>query len=156
MSSGPRRHCTIYTDGGARGNPGPAAAGGVVIGDDGSTVAEVSEYLGIATNNVAEYRALILTLERALEAGCTDVDVCVDSELVAKQLNGVYRVKDAKIVPLAARVRHLLRQFGAATVRHVRRHQNRQADKLVNAALDARAGETREPPERAGEQESLL
>ena len=156
MSSGTRRHCAIYTDGGARGNPGPAAAGGVIIADDGTIAAEVSEYLGIATNNVAEYRALIVTLERALEAGCSDVDVCVDSELVAKQLNGAYRIKDAKIVPLAARVRHLLRQFDAASVHHVRRDQNKRADKLVNAALDAHVSEGEETPPQMGDQESLL
>ena len=135
---GHSEHCVIYSDGGARGNPGPAAAGGVVLRDDGSVAAQVSEYLGIATNNVAEYRALLLILQRALDDGCKRADVCLDSELVVKQLNGVYRVKDAKIVPLHLQARKLLRQFEEARVTYVPREKNKRADKLVNAALDAR------------------
>lgn len=131
--------CEIYTDGGARGNPGPAAAGGVIIDGDGTVVAEISEYLGIATNNVAEYRALILTLERALELGCRRVQVSTDSELIVKQLTGVYRVKDAKMLPLHERARRLCDRFESFKVKYVPRTQNRHADKLVNAALDARA-----------------
>jgi ribonuclease HI len=128
----------LFTDGGARGNPGPAAAGGVVVGADGTILAEVSEYLGIATNNVAEYRALILTLRRALDEGCRNVDVRMDSELVVRQLEGKYRVKDAKMQPLHAAAMKLLAQFNRAEVRHVRRDENKLADKLVNAVLDAR------------------
>jgi len=139
MSTTHRRHCAIYTDGGARGNPGPAAAGGVIIADDGSTVAEISEYLGITTNNVAEYRALILVLERAIGAGFREADICIDSELIVKQLSGEYRVKDEKMIPLHQRVKNLLSQFQAATINHVGRDQNKRADKLVNAVLDARA-----------------
>lgn len=130
--------CILFTDGGARGNPGPAAAGGVVVGTDGTILAEVSEYLGIATNNVAEYRALILTLRRALDEGCRNVDVRMDSELVVRQLEGKYRVKDAKMQPLHAAAMKLLAQFNRAEVRHVRRDENKLADKLVNAVLDAR------------------
>lgn len=130
-------HCTIYTDGGARGNPGPAAAGVVILADDGSIAEEISEFLGVATNNVAEYRALVLALRRALDMGYRRADICVDSELVVRQLNGAYRVKDAKIIPLHAQVRSLLRRFDEANVTHVRREQNKHADKLVNAALDA-------------------
>ncbi|MBV8082682.1 MAG: ribonuclease HI family protein [Candidatus Eremiobacteraeota bacterium] len=136
-TSGHASHCVIYTDGGARGNPGPAAAGAVIIADDGSITAEISEYLGVATNNVAEYRALLLALARAAETGYRRIDVCMDSELIVRQLNGQYRVKDAKIVPLHAKARHLLRGFDEATVTHVRREQNKEADRLVNAALDA-------------------
>jgi ribonuclease HI len=131
--------CTIKSDGGARGNPGPAAAGGVILREDGTIAAEVSEYLGIATNNVAEYRAMLLMLERALELGCRHADVCLDSELVVRQINGEYRVKDAKIVPLHARARALLARFDDVRVVHVPREKNRAADDLVNAALDARA-----------------
>ncbi len=134
-------HCTIYTDGGARGNPGPAAAGVVILADDGSVAEEISEYLGVATNNVAEYRALLLALRHALDKGFRRADVCVDSELVVRQLNGAYRVKDAKIIPLHAQVRSLLRRFDEANVTHVKREQNRHADKLVNAALDAAAAQ---------------
>lgn len=134
----------IYTDGGARGNPGPAAAGGVIAAADGSLVAEVSEYLGIATNNVAEYRALILTLRRALDEGCKIVDVRMDSELVVRQLQGTYRVKDEKMRPLHAAAVKLLAQFGRAEIRHVRREENKLADDLVNAVLDSREDSMRE------------
>ena len=136
--------CIVYTDGGARGNPGPAAAGGVVVGADGALIAEVSEYLGVATNNVAEYRALILTLRRALDEGCRIVDIRMDSELVVRQLEGKYRVKDAKMRPLHAAAVKLLAMFERADVRHVRRDENKLADKLVNAVLDAREESLRE------------
>jgi ribonuclease HI len=136
--------CIVYTDGGARGNPGPSAAGGVIVRADGVLVAEVSEYLGIATNNVAEYRALILTLRRALEEGCSIVDIRMDSELVVRQLEGKYRVKDAKMRPLHAAAVNLLGQFERAAVRHVPRDENKLADALVNAVLDARENSKRE------------
>ncbi len=142
-TSGHASHCVIYTDGGARGNPGPAAAGAVILGDDGRVVAEISEYLGVATNNVAEYRALLLALRRALDEGFRRADICMDSELIVRQLGGQYKVKDAKIVPLHAKARHMLREFDDATVTHVRREQNKHADKLVNAALDAVAEQKR-------------
>jgi len=136
--------CIIYTDGGARGNPGPAAAAGVIVGHDGAVLAEVTDYLGTTTNNVAEYKALILTLRRALELGCTRVAVKMDSELVVKQIAGLYRVKDAKMVPLHAEVRRLLARFDAQSVEHVSRASNKHADKLVNAVLDARDQTLRE------------
>ncbi|HEY5094590.1 MAG TPA: ribonuclease HI family protein [Candidatus Eremiobacteraceae bacterium] len=136
--------CIIYTDGGARGNPGPAAAGGVIAAADGTLVAEISEYIGVATNNVAEYRALILTLRRAIDEGCRIVDVRMDSELVVRQLEGKYRVKDAKMRPLHAAAVALLAQFERADVRHVPRVENKVADKLVNAVLDAREDVMRE------------
>lgn len=136
--------CIIYTDGGARGNPGPAAAGGVIVDAGGKLLAEVSEYIGVATNNVAEYRALILTLRRALDEGCRVVDIRMDSELVVRQLEGKYRVKDAKMRPLHAAAVALLAQFERADVRHVPRVENKLADKLVNAVLDAREDAMRE------------
>jgi len=154
MSSKAARHCAIYCDGGARGNPGPAAAGAVIIADNGTVAAEISEYLGVATNNVAEYRALVLALKRALELGFADADICLDSELIVKQLDGEYRVKDVKIVPLYQRATRLLSQFASFSVNHVRRGRNRRADQLVNAALDAHRGAVRAP--QPGEQESLL
>jgi ribonuclease HI len=140
----PKGTCIIYTDGGARGNPGPAAAGGVIVGAGGALIAQVSEYIGVATNNVAEYRALILTLRRALDEGCRIVDIRMDSELVVRQLEGKYRVKDAKMRPLHAAAVKLLAMFERADVRHVRRDENKLADKLVNAVLDAREESMRE------------
>jgi ribonuclease HI len=134
----------VYTDGGARGNPGPAAAGGVIISADGSTVAELSQYLGVATNNVAEYRALELTLRKAKELGCQTVVIHMDSELIVRQLNGLYRVKDPKMLELHTQVRRLLRDFADWKVKHVPRSQNKRADELVNQALDAQDGRTRE------------
>jgi ribonuclease HI len=139
-----QKPCIVYTDGGARGNPGPAAAGGVIVGAEGALIAEVSEYIGVATNNVAEYRALILTLRRALDEGCRNVDIRMDSELVVRQLEGKYRVKDAKMRPLHATAVKLLAMFERADVRHVRRDENKLADKLVNAVLDAREESLRE------------
>ena len=136
--------CIIYTDGGARGNPGPAAAAGVIIGPDGTVVEEVTDYLGVTTNNVAEYRALIMTLQRALALGCSRVAVKMDSELVVKQLSGAYRVKDEKMIPLHAEVRRLLSRFDGQSVEHVARNANKHADKLVNAVLDARETTLRE------------
>ncbi len=136
--------CTIYTDGGARGNPGPAAGGGVIVASNGAVIAEVSEFLGVATNNVAEYRALIATLQRAIETGCKDVEVCLDSELVVRQLNGEYRVKDVKMRPLHAQATALLQKFTSSRVRHIPREENKRADKLVNDVLDAQATSARE------------
>ena len=136
--------CIIYTDGGARGNPGPAAAAGVIVGHDGAVLAEVTDYLGTTTNNVAEYKALIFTLRRALELGCARIVVKMDSELVVKQLSGAYRVKDEKMIPLHAEVRRLLAQFEERSVEHISRTANKHADKLVNAVLDARDAAMRE------------
>jgi len=144
-SAGGQSHgCTIYTDGGARGNPGPAAAAGVIFDSRGEVLAEVTDYLGVTTNNVAEYKALIITLQRALELGCTSVAVKMDSELVVKQISGLYRVKDAKMVPLHAEVRRLLGRFESQSVEHVSRASNKHADKLVNSVLDARDQARRE------------
>ncbi|MDQ2817477.1 MAG: ribonuclease HI family protein [Candidatus Eremiobacteraeota bacterium] len=129
--------CSVYTDGGARGNPGPAGAGGIIVASDGVVVAEISEFLGTATNNVAEYRALIVTLERALEVGCRRLNLFMDSELVVRQLSGAYKVKDEKMLELHGRARSLLRRFDEVTVNHVRREKNKRADELVNDAIDA-------------------
>jgi ribonuclease HI len=138
LANGQAGRCTLYTDGGARGNPGPSAAGGVIVDHAGEILAEVSDYLGVGTNNVAEYRALILTLQRALELGCRRVDVKMDSELVVKQLNGLYRVKDEKLKVLKAAAARLLARFDDHSVAYVRRELNKHADGIVNAVLDAR------------------
>jgi ribonuclease HI len=127
---------TVHVDGGARGNPGPAAAAAVIRGDDG-LYDEVSERLGIATNNVAEYRGLLLGLRRARELGATEVEVINDSELIAKQVNGEYRVKHADMKPLHAQAMDALSAFGSWSIRSVPRAQNADADRLVNEALDS-------------------
>ncbi len=128
----------VHVDGGARGNPGPAAAAAVLSTPDGEVVDEAHETLGVATNNVAEYRGLLLGLERARELGATEVEVVNDSELVAKQVNGQYKVKHADMKPLHAAARAALEAFQKWSIRSVPRAQNAAADALVNAALDGR------------------
>jgi ribonuclease HI len=127
----------VHVDGGSRGNPGPAAAGAVLHTPDGTLVAEAARTIGRATNNVAEYRALLLGLERARELGATEVELINDSELIAKQVTGRYKVKHADMKPLHAEARDALAGFERWTIRSVPRAQNAQADALVNAALDA-------------------
>jgi ribonuclease HI len=126
----------VHVDGGARGNPGPAAAGAVVSDPDGAVLDEASEVLGVATNNVAEYRGLLLGLRRARELGATEVEAINDSELIAKQVNGQYKVKHPDMKPLHAEAIAALGAFERWTVRTVPRAQNAHADALVNAALD--------------------
>jgi ribonuclease HI len=126
----------VHVDGGARGNPGPAAAGAVVSTPDGEVIAEASELIGVATNNVAEYRALLLGLRKARELGAGEVEVVNDSELVAKQVNGIYKVKHPDMKPLHAAARQALCEFDRWTLRSVPRAQNAGADALVNQALD--------------------
>jgi ribonuclease HI len=127
----------VHVDGGARGNPGPAAAAAVVSTPDGEVIDEASVALGRATNNVAEYRGLLLGLERAKALGATEVEVVNDSELVAHQVNGRYKVKHPDMKPLHAQALAALRSFDAWTLRPVPRAQNAAADELVNQALDA-------------------
>ena len=127
----------VHVDGGARGNPGPAAAAAVVSDPDGEVLDEAAEVLGVVTNNVAEYRGLLLGLQRAQELGATEVDVVNDSELIAKQVNGEYKVKHPDMKPLHAAAREALGHFARWRVRSVPRAQNADADALVNQALDA-------------------
>ncbi len=127
----------VHVDGGARGNPGPAAAAAVVSSVDGEVLDESAETLGVATNNVAEYRGLLLGLMRAKELGATEVEVVNDSELVAKQVNGQYKVKHPDMKPLHAAATAVLGEFASWRVRSVPRAQNAHADALVNRALDA-------------------
>jgi ribonuclease HI len=129
----------VHVDGGARGNPGPAAIGVVVADIDGRVVEEVAETIGETTNNVAEYRALLRGLERAGALGADEVEVVGDSELVAKQVNGQYKVKHAGLRPLHAEALRALAGFPRWNLRTVPRAQNAGADALVNAALDAAA-----------------
>jgi len=128
---------TLFADGGSRGNPGPAASGAVIFDEHGEVLREVGTYLGTATNNVAEWTGLVTGLEAALELGIDDLAVRLDSELVVRQIDGQYRVKNAALIPLHARAKSLLRKFGHVDVKHVPRKQNTVADALVNAVLDA-------------------
>jgi ribonuclease HI len=127
----------VHVDGGARGNPGPAAIGVVVSDVQGALLDEIGEAIGETTNNVAEYRALLRGLARARELGAREVEVIGDSELVAKQVTGQYKVKHAGLKPLHADALRALADFDAWRVRTVPRAQNAAADALVNAALDA-------------------
>jgi ribonuclease HI len=129
----------VHVDGGARGNPGPAAVGVVVSTPDGEVLDEVGEVIGVATNNVAEYRGLLLGLERARALGATEVEVVNDSELVARQVQGDYKVKHAGLKPLHQQALTALRAFDRWSIRSVPRERNARADALVNAALDGEA-----------------
>ena len=126
----------VNVDGGARGNPGPAAVAAVATDEAGQVVGERNAYIGEATNNVAEYRALLLGLELARELGANEVEIVNDSELVARQVGGEYKVKHAGLKPLFLEAMRTLREFEAWAVRSVRREHNERADELVNEALD--------------------
>ncbi len=126
----------VHVDGGSRGNPGPAAAASVVSTYSGEVLDEASELLGAVTNNVAEYRALLLGLARARALGADEVEVVNDSELIAKQVRGIYKVKHAAMRPLHKEALSALRGFDAWKIRTVPRAQNADADALVNVALD--------------------
>jgi ribonuclease HI len=127
----------LWTDGGARGNPGPAAYGYVLEADDGTVLAAHGEAIGVATNNVAEYSALIAGLEKAVELGVRELEVVSDSELLVKQMKGEYRVKNEALRELSLRASRLARQVGRVRWTAVRREHNELADRLVNEALDA-------------------
>ena len=126
----------IYTDGGARGNPGPAAAGIVIKNDKGAVVEAFGKYLGETTNNQAEYRALLLALEKATEIGGTEIVCYADSELMVKQLNREYKVRDKGLAPLFLSIWNLSVKFKKISYHHIRREKNTEADKLVNETLD--------------------
>jgi ribonuclease HI len=130
------KRLVVNVDGGARGNPGPAAIGAVLTTPDGEVLERHGERIGKATNNVAEYRALLLGLERASERGAREVEVVGDSELVVRQVQGDYKVKDEALKGLYAKVVKALAGFDRWSIRHVRREDNEAADSLVNAALD--------------------
>ena len=127
----------VNVDGGARGNPGPAAIAAVVQGPGGEVLEERGERIGEATNNVAEYRALLLGIERAAALGASELELVGDSELIVKQMKGEYKVKDAGMRKLHAEAKHALGSFESWSIRHVRREHNAEADRLVNEVLDA-------------------
>jgi ribonuclease HI len=128
---------TVNVDGGARGNPGPAAIGVVVRGPDGEVLEELGERIGRATNNVAEYRALLRGIELAAAHGAGELELIGDSELVVRQIEGRYKVKDAGLRELHAEAKRALGGLDRWAIRHVRRAENADADRLVNQALDA-------------------
>jgi ribonuclease HI len=129
----------IYTDGGARGNPGPAGIGAIAKNDDNEIVFEISEFIGKTTNNQAEYRALVSAIKKAKQLKTEEVDFFLDSELVVKQLNREYKVKNKDLMPLFLEISNLRKQFKKITFSHVRREFNKEADKLANMAMDAGA-----------------
>lgn len=129
------KHITTYTDGGARGNPGPAALGAVLVEADGTKHA-IKKYLGRATNNQAEYHALIAALQQAAHLGAQSVTCYLDSELIVKQLHREYRVKDPILGQLFLKVWGIAGKFSSVSFHHIRREHNKEADALVNAALD--------------------
>jgi len=130
----------LFTDGGARGNPGPAAYGFVLEAEDGTVLEARGEAIGVATNNVAEYSALLEGLRRAAELGVSELEVVSDSELMVKQMTGVYRVKNEALRGLSVEAARLARGLGRVTYRNVRREENELADRLVNEALDSASG----------------
>jgi ribonuclease HI len=131
---------TLYADGGARGNPGPAGSGAVLLDEQGRVIAELMRSLGHATNNVAEYTALIIGLEEALRRGIDELDVRMDSLLVVQQMNGRWKIKHPGLRPLALRAGELLARFPRRTIEHIPRELNTLADALVNRAIDEATG----------------
>jgi len=127
----------INTDGGARGNPGPAGIGVVIRDEQGSILAERNQYIGEATNNCAEYKALILALLAARDLGADHIQINMDSELIVRQMQGKYKIKEPSLKVLAAEVLGLTNNFKQVIFHHVPREQNKEADKLVNKAIDA-------------------
>ena len=131
------KHIIAYTDGGARGNPGPAGVGAVLYSEDEKEkLAEISEYIGEATNNVAEYTALLMALQKAQELGAETVHCLLDSELVVKQMNQEYKVRDEHLAKLFVRIWNLRQHFQNVSFEHIRREKNKEADKLANDAMD--------------------
>jgi ribonuclease HI len=126
----------IFTDGGARGNPGPAGIGAVLYDAKHNLIAEVSEYLGVATNNQAEYKALIAALKKAAQLGAQELDCFLDSELVVKQLKREYKVKNKDLAPLFLEIHNLSLTFQNINYTHIPREKNQEADRLANEAMD--------------------
>ncbi len=128
--------CSLYTDGASRGNPGDAGAGAVVFDEQGEEIGTCSEYLGTCTNNVAEYKALIIGLEKAISLSCKKLSIYLDSELIVKQIKGQYKVKNETLKPLFLQVKSLLAKLPSWSVNHVPRAQNARADELANIGID--------------------
>jgi ribonuclease HI len=147
------RAAVLYADGAARGNPGPAGAGAVLFDESGAVLAELSRPLGRATNNVAEYEALILGLEEAKRRGVDRIDVRMDSMLVVRQMQGLWKIKHPGLRPLALRAGALLAEFPSRRIEHVPREENAHADRLANVAIDLGSpspSRGRVPPSQGG------
>src|SRR5438874_5776619 len=144
---------TLQFDGGSRGNPGPAGIGVVLAAEDGTPLVTLGRFIGRATNNVAEYKALITALEKARELGATRIVIRGDSELIIKQMRGEYRVKHPDMKPLHEEAQHLLHQFDEAKIEHNLRHKNELADKLANLAMDCK-GDVHDAEESALENQA--
>jgi ribonuclease HI len=140
---------TAYFDGGARGNPGPAGFGVHIVDDNGEPIAEIAEAIGVATNNVAEYRGLLAALRWAVDHGVTGLHVRGDSLLLVQQMRGVYRVKNEGLLPLYREAQHLAAQIGRVTFEHIPREQNKQADRLSNLGMDQNPRPASETARRA-------
>jgi len=137
------KHLTLYVDGASRGNPGPSSYGALLLDESGASLAELSEYIGEATNNVAEYQGLLAGLAKALEHSPDHLTVQSDSQLLTHQLLLKYRVKDSKLIPLFDRAKALLKQFLRVEIVHIPREENRRADVLANNALEREAARGR-------------
>ena len=151
-AAGPSKRARLHADGGARGNPGPAGIGVVLTDERGEVIGEVAQGIGQETNNVAEYGAVIRGLELALDAGVTDLDVSMDSELVVNQVQGMWKIKNDRLRGLAVNAQKLMNRFASVTIRHVPREQNAGADRLANQGMDAAALDVEqdsESPEQA-------
>jgi len=144
----------IYTDGGCRHNPGPAAIGAVIQDVDRVQLATISSYIGLGTNNQAEYHAVIAGLKKALSLGAAEVEVRSDSQLIVEQLNGRYRVKDAALKPLFQEAQNLSRRFRSFSISYIPREMNREADRLACQALDGHTAQ--EPPPRPAMHQTTL
>jgi ribonuclease HI len=136
MAREPQQEWLLMIDGAARGNPGEAGCGAVIFDPAGRAVRELCRYIGHATNNVAEYEALLLGLEEAVRLGAKALRIESDSQLLVRQLNGLYRVRDGKLIQLHQKALHLLRQLKACRIIHIGRENNRLADRLANRAID--------------------
>lgn len=130
------RKLIIYTDGGARGNPGPAGIGAIIFDDKRNLIAEISEYLGVATNNQAEYKAVVAAIKKAKELNAEEIQFYLDSQLVVEQLNGNYKVKNKDLQPLFVSIYNDSLNFKKVAYNHVPREQNKEADRLANEAMD--------------------
>lgn len=131
----PIKRALIFTDGASRGNPGPAAIGAIIMDEQGRLITTIAQPIGQATNNQAEYKAIITALEKAIRLGANQVDIYSDSEFVVRQINGQYRVKNASLQALYHQVKQLQSQLGGFTITHIPRQQNREADRLANSVL---------------------
>ncbi len=135
----------VYTDGGARGNPGPAGIGAVLYDEQKNIIAEISEYIGKTTNNQAEYRAVIAAIEKARELGAEELEFYLDSELVVKQLSREYKVKNKELAPLFVKIYNATLSFKKVVFKHIRREMNKEADRLANLAMDQNKSQISNP-----------